>query len=222
MSNNIVEIFLFIDPLGKRCNNARKMVKELREEHIDRIRVRVIPMVNSKKVFGYTRKQIESEIDCFVARNNHYSTNTYQASLAFYASTMQGKKFGDELLAALQYTVVEKKQAYSEKLMFEIAEKMEGFDLEMFKEDYQSELAKNMYQKNLKLASEMKVHKTPSCVIFKNGTNKEAIRLDKEIESKLLRAICEVTDAEPFNNQNEQKKENKVIQNILNLNIFNA
>lgn len=220
MSNEIVEIFLFIDPLGKRCNNARKMVKKLREEHVDRIRVRVIPMVNSKKVFGYTRKQILSEIDCFVALNNHYSMNTYQASLAFYASTMQGRKFGDQLLGALQYAVVEEQQDYSESLVFEIAEKMEAFDLEMFKEDYQSELAKNIYRKNLKLAGEMNVKKTPSCVIFKNGTNKEAIRLDKEIESKVLRAICDINDTGPLKEIDQKKKENKVIQNILNLNIF--
>lgn len=220
MSNEIVEIFLFIDPLGKRCNNARKMVKKLREEQIDRIRVRVIPMVNSKKVFGYTRKQVKSEIDCFVARNNYYSANTYQASLAFYASTMQGRKFGDKLLSALQYAVVEEKQDYSEGLVFKIAEKMESFDLEMFKEDYESELARNIYRKNLKLAAEMNVQKTPSCVIFKNGTNKEAIRLDKEIESKILRAICNINDTGPLKDKDQKINEKKVIQNILNLNVF--
>lgn len=217
MSSEIVEIFLFIDPLGKRCNNARKLVKKLREEQVDRIRVRVIPMVNSKKVFGYARKQVKSEIDCFVARNNHYSTNTYQASLAFYASTMQGRKFGDQLLSALQYAVVEEKQDYSESLVFEIAEKMETFDLEMFKEDYQSELARNIYRKNLMLAAEMNVKKTPSCVIFKNGTENEAIRLDKEIESKVLRAICEISEATPLKDSDQKSKS---LQNILNLNIF--
>lgn len=220
MSNDIVEIFLFIDPLGKRCNNARKMVKKLREEQIDRIRVRVIPMVNTKKVFGYARKQVKSEIECFVARNNHYSTNTYQASLAFYASTMQGRKYGDKLLSALQYAVVEEKQDYSESLVFKIAEKMESFDLEMFKEDYQSELAKNIYRRNLMLAAEMNVNKTPSCVIFKNGTENEAIRLDKEIESKILRAICDINEAGPLKDEDHENNENKVIQNILNLNIF--
>lgn len=220
MSNDIVEIFLFIDPLGKRCNNARKLVKKLREEQMDRIRVRVIPMVNSKKVFSYARKQVKSEIDCFVDRNNHYSTNTYQASLAFYASTMQGKKFGDQLLSALQYAVVEEQQDYSESLVFKIAEKMNAFDLEMFKEDYESELARNIYRKNLTLASEMNVKKTPSCVIFKNGTENEAIRLDKEIESKILRAICEVNEAGPLKDRNKKDEDSNSLQNILNLNIF--
>lgn len=220
MSNEIVEIFLFIDPLGKRCNNARKLVKKLREEQLDRIRVRIIPMVNSKKVFGYARKQVQSEFDCFVARNNHYSTNTYQASLAFYASTMQGRKFGDSLLSELQYAVVEEKQDFSERLVFDIVEKMEAFDLEMFKEDYRSELAKNMYHKNLMLAAEMNVKKTPSCVIFKNGTENEAIRLDKEIESKILRAICEVSEASPLKDGDLKDKKSKSLQNILNLNIF--
>lgn len=214
MSNQLVEIFLFIDPLGKRCNNARKIVKKLREEQADRVRVRVIPMVNAKKVFGYARKQVQSEIDCFVARNNHYSTNTYQASLAYYASTMQGRKFGDQLLSALQFVVVEEKEAYSESLVFKIAEGMESFDLEMFKEDYKSELVRNMYRKNLTLAAEMNVKKTPSCVIFKNGTEKEAIRLDKEIENEILQAICGFS--KNIKNEDDEKK----INNILNLHIL--
>lgn len=220
MNKQIVEIFLFIDPLGKRCNSARKLVKKLRAEQVDRIRLRVIPMVNSKKVFGYTRKQIKSEKECFVDRNNHYSTNTYQASLAFYASTMQGRKFGDLFLNELQHIVVENNQCFTEDLVFEIAENMELFDSEMFKEDYQSELAKNIYRKNLSLASEMNVTKTPSCVIFKNGTENEAIRLDKEIESKVLRAICELNDPDSAIKDTLKNKTKESLQNIFNLNLL--
>lgn len=218
MSKQIIEIFLFIDPLGRRCNNARKLVKKLRAEETDRIRLRVIPMVNSKKVLGYTRKQMKSDGGCFVDRNNYYSTNTYKASLAFYASTMQGRKFGGSFLNALQYNVIENNQCFSEELVFEIAEDMEAFDAEMFKEDYQSELAKNIYHKNLTLASEMNVTKTPSCVIFKNGTENEAIRLDKEIESNVLRTICELNNPKTTEKTRENSM-NKSIQNILNLNL---
>ena len=65
-----------------------------------------------------------------------------------------------------------------------------GLDVEMFTEDYGSELTKKIYKKNLKLAAEMKVKSTPSCVIFKDDNDEEAIRLNKEIENEMLHSIC--------------------------------
>lgn len=218
MSNNIIEIFLFVDPLGRRCNNVRKTVQNLREEQIDRVRLRIVPMVNSKKVFGHAQKQRKINTDCIVSENNRFATNTYKASLAFYASTMQGRKFGDKFLSALQHEVVEKDRSFSESLVFEIAEEIEGFDLEMFTEDYKSDLAKNIYRKNLNLASEMNVAKTPSCVIFKDDDESDAIRLDKKIEMKVLRSVCEPKELQNSKKDASRKNTKRTIQNIFNLN----
>ena len=57
MANQYIEIFLFLDPLGRRCNSARKIVKQFGLERPEKVKVRVIPMVNSRRVYGHARKK---------------------------------------------------------------------------------------------------------------------------------------------------------------------
>lgn len=217
METKLVEIYLFVDPLGRRCNSARKIINRFREDHMEKIKLRIIPIVNAKKVLGYARKNQLKKLDSFVDKNNRLSTNTYQACLAFHASTMQGKKAGHEFLTELQSAVVENNEPFTEKLVFGIAEEMDILDLEMFTEDYRSDLAKSMYQRNLKLAAEMNIQKTPSCVIIKNGVESDAIRVDKEIEDELLHAICGLDKVTvTTESSTSESKEEKIISNILN------
>src|SRR5699024_5110857 len=189
MSSQLIEIFLFVDPLGKKCNNVRKIISNFKTERPERIKLRVIPMVNFNKVYRHTRRQSVSLDSSIVDQNNKYSNNTYQACLAFHASAMQGKNMAHKFLTVLQEQVVEEGFSYSEDLMYSIVKNI-GLDVEMFTEDYGSELTKKIYKKNLKLAAEMKVKSTPSCVIFKDDNDEEAIRLNKEIENDMLHSIC--------------------------------
>lgn len=212
MKTELIEIYLFVDPLGRRCNSARKIINQFSEDHIGKIKLRVIPIVNAKKVLGYARKNKQTKLDSFVDKNNRLSTNTYQACLAFHASTMQGKKAGHRFLTELQSAVVENDQPFSEDLVFDIVEELKALDSEMFTEDYRSDLAKNIYQRNLRLAAEMKIIKTPSCVIIKNGAESEAIRVDQEIENELLHAICGLKEVSVI----EDNPQEKIINNILN------
>ena len=155
METKLIEIYLFIDPLGRRCNNARKTINKFRKDHIENVRLRVIPIVNAKKVLDSARKNKLKNLHSIVDKNNQLAKNTYQACLAFHASTMQGNRVGYEFLSELQLAVVENEQPFTDELVFGIAEDMENLDLEMFTEDYASDLAKNIYQRNLKLAAEM-------------------------------------------------------------------
>lgn len=189
MSNEIIEIFLFVDPLGKRCNNVRKMMEKLREERTEKIKFRIVPIANFRRIYGYTCKKCGSDRKTFVDMNNHFSTNTYRACLAFHASGMQGKNKAHQFLSVLQETVTENDVSFSEDVLYQVAEQI-NLDMEMFKDDYRSELAKKIYRQNLNLASNMDISGTPSCVIYKNDTEDEAVRLDEKIEEDVLYAIC--------------------------------
>lgn len=217
METEFVEIYLFIDPLGRRCNSARKIINNFQKAHIKKIRLRVIPIVNAKRVLNHARKNECNLHDSFVAKNNQLSTNTYQACLAFHASTMQGKKAGHEFLTELQTAVVENKVPFSEELVFKIVNQSKLLDKEMFAEDYQSDLTKSIYQRNLQLAAEMKIVQTPSCVIIKNGSENEAIRVDRKIEDELLHAICGLEKVTTMKETEAPSlKAGKIINNILN------
>lgn len=217
MENELIEIYLFVDPLGRRCNNARKVISKFRKDHIGEIRLRVIPIVNAKKVLKYAKKNKQYIANSFVEKNNKLSTNTYNACLAFHATTMQGKKVGYEFLAKLQSTVVENEEPFSENLVFDVAGKLDKLDLEMFKEDYDSDLTKKIYQRNLRLAAEMNINKTPSCVIIKNGVESDAIRVNKEIENELLHTICGLDKVSTLEKEPNNFSQGNAINNILNL-----
>lgn len=213
MNAELIEIYLFIDPLGKKCNNARKVINKFHKDHIKKIKLRVIPIVNARKVLGHARKSKDSISNSFVDKSNKFSTNTYKACLAFHASTMQGKKVGYKFLAQLQSSVVEEDEPFSEELVFDIAEELDKLDKAMFKEDYHSNLTQKIYHRNLQLAAEMDINKTPSCVIIKNGVESEAIRVDHEIEKELLHTVCGLNKVSKI----KDKSQKKTINNILKI-----
>lgn len=222
MTKATIEIFLFVDPLGKRCNNVRKTIKEFQNDYNEQVKLRIIPVVNFKKVYGYTRKNSKGNHDSFVELNNYFSTNTYKAALAFHASAMQGKNKAHRFLSILQEIVVEKEVPFSEDLIYQIAKEI-NIDKEMFREDYQSDLVKRIYQQNLRLASKMKVIGTPSCVIYKNGDDDQAIRLNKEFEYNVLQSICGCTTKNEAVNQKAVELEKGIqeaAQHIAQLNIL--
>ena len=218
MSKQYIEIFLYLDPLGRRCNSARKVIKKFREERPEQVKLRVIPMVNFKRVYGHTRKRLGEDRTSFVERNNRFSANTYQACLAFHASAMQGKKKGHQFLTVLQEEVVESRTDFSEELIFELAEKI-NLDMESFKEDYDSELVRKIYRKSLNLAAEMKITGTPSAVVYKDGVHENAVRLGEEMEREILHSICGLEEIKEINNGEEIMEEVKEeLTNVLNLN----
>ena len=217
MSSQLIEIFLFVDPLGKRCNNVRKIISSFKTERPERIKIRVIPMVNFSKVYRHTRRQSISLDSSIVDQNNQFSNNTYQACLAFHASAMQGKKMAHKFLEVLQEQVVEEGLPYTDELMYSIVKNI-GLDVEMFTEDYKSELTEKIYKKNLNIAAEMKVKSTPSCVIFKDDDEEEAIRLNKEIEKEILHTLCGIDNSlKPKADDDEVSKESKLEKNVLKL-----
>lgn len=218
MTSQYIEVFLFLDPLGRRCNSARKIIKQFRTERPEKIKLRVIPMVNFKRVYGHARKNIGQNRASVVERNNHFSTNTYNACLAFHASAMQGKNKAHKFLGRLQEKVVEQHIDFSEELVFAIAEET-NLDMEMFEEDYHSELTKKVYRKNLKIASDMKIVGTPSCVIYKDGKHEESIRLGEEIEREILHSICGLEELQHIDHGEEiQEEVEQELENVFNLN----
>ncbi|HLS71883.1 MAG TPA: DsbA family protein, partial [Chitinophagaceae bacterium] len=163
----------------------------------------------------HTRRQSISLDSSIVDQNNQFSNNTYQACLAFHASAMQGKKMAHKFLEVLQEQVVEEGLPYTDELMYSIVKNI-GLDVEMFKEDYESELTKKIYKKNLNIAAEMKVKSTPSCVVFKDDDEAEAVRLNKEIEKEILHSLCGIENSlKPKADDDEESSDSKSEPNVL-------
>lgn len=186
--NNVIEVFLFVNPLGSECYETEKMMEKFSSERNEKVRLRFIPLLNFQTIGQHLREQniAGASLDM---RNRLYE-EFYHASLAFQAASMQGKKKGRQFLLALQKAIVVDHQDFSKETVLEVAQKV-NLDMEMFEEDLISDLAKNAFTKDQKLAQEMSVKQASSCVIFQNSTQEVGYRIESTITKQLLHGLCD-------------------------------
>lgn len=159
----MIEIYLFVNPLGRFCLKAEKDILKLVETKKQKIHFRFIPLVNMKMI-NYILSLYNIHIDSVEKRNTLFN-NSYSAALDYKAAQLQGKKKGRYVLMKLQESVTQKNIAYSTKLAEKFITDVDG-DLEMFKFDRQSNSVINSFHTDQKIAREMGVVTPPSAVIF--------------------------------------------------------
>lgn len=184
--NNIVEVFLFVNPLGTTCYETEKMIESFSNERDEKVKVRFIPLLNFHTI-GNIIKETDNQT---LSNRNQVYTDSFHASLAFQAASMQGKKKGRKFLMALQDKVINEGKEVTKELFTQIAE-MIKLDLEMFEEDFQSDISKSAFKKDQKLAQEMKIQNAPSCVLYSGNNDDYAYRVDTSITKHLLHGFCD-------------------------------
>lgn len=185
---NLTEVFLFVNPLGATCYEAEKTILNFSNELDGNVRVRFVPLLNFYTI-GKQMDQTKITGTSLEMRNKLY-TDSYHASLAFQAASMQGKKKGQKFFLALQKSIVELKKDFSKEIVLEVALQA-NLDMEMFEEDVNSDFAKSAFTKDQKLAQEMAVKEAPSCVIFQNMDKDFGYRIESTITKQLLHGLCE-------------------------------
>lgn len=194
ISNNIIEIFLFVNPMGINSYEAEEIVETFSKERDEKVRIRFIPLLN----FNSVKKQLlnESFENTSIDNRNKMYTDSFKASLAFAAASIQGKKKARTFLRILQKNIIDNGNQYSRKLVLKSAQ-IANLDVEMFQEDLDSDLAKTAFTKDQKLAQEMSVQDTPSCVLFNGLDEKYGYRIDSVLSKQLLHGICSNTTISP-------------------------
>jgi len=189
----MVEIFLFVNPLGEECYHSGKTIINFSENDNKNIKVRLIPYVNFKIVGNQLDKSTGSK-KSLEARNELFN-QCYITSLAFQAALMQGKKKGIKFFLALQNRIFEDNQELTNGLIKQIADEVK-LDKDMFLEDWESDLVKQTFSKDQKLAHEMSVSDTPSCIIYNYSKGMNGYRIDSQISDEILETFCEVKTEE--------------------------
>ncbi|MBF6842273.1 DsbA family protein, partial [Acinetobacter baumannii] len=131
-----------INPMGKVCYQAEKAITEFADERSEKVSLRFIPYLSFKSISDQFYKENKRLMN-LEERNDLYIT-AYQASLAFYAASMQGKKFGRTFLMLLQKYVLDDNVEVTSNLFADIAKELK-LDMDMFLEDRKSQCAINMY-----------------------------------------------------------------------------
>lgn len=183
----IIEIYLFVNPIGSKCYTSEKEVLSFVEGLEEKVHFRFIPFHNLQTVTKYM--QFHQLPEKNLAFRNEICTSTYEASLAYKAALMQGKKKGRAYLMQLQSELVENNALFSEKLLTQVADKV-NLDVAMFIEDKDSDFAKASYEEDQRIAREMKIENNPSMVIFDNQNDDYGLLVEDCISVDMLKKLC--------------------------------
>lgn len=182
--SNVLEVYLFVNPLGARCMRSERNIMKLADHLNQKVSFQFVPLLNQQIV----EQALASSHPTLEQRNACFDTY-YQAVLAYKAALFQGKRKGRQFLLNLQSAVITRHEALSEDLTLQAARDCR-LDLEMFQEDCQSDLAKQAFQTDQKLAAEMKIEHSSSAVIFNCDVSQYGLLLN-DVTYEALCDVCE-------------------------------
>lgn len=166
----MIEIYLFISPLGRQCLKTEKMMLDLISNENKKFQFRIIPLLNLHTVQRYLIKQSLPTND--IKLRNKIFREFYSASLDYKALLLQGKRKGQSFLFKLQEKVGVQKIPYSAELVKEIIQEV-GADQEMFQVDRKSSAVKRYFENDQKTAHEMGITEHPSVVVFNYACDRD-------------------------------------------------
>ncbi|MCH5463914.1 DsbA family protein [Levilactobacillus tujiorum] len=179
----MLEVYLFVNPLGARCMRSEQNIMRLADHLNSKVSFQFVPLLNQQIIEQALPKHHS------LAQRNAYFNVYYQAILAYKAALFQGKRKGRDFLLDMQTAVVNHHQQFSQDLAVEVAKDCH-LDLDMFTEDCTSDLAKQAFQTDQKMAAEMKIEQSSSAVIFNCDVSQCGLLLN-DVTYDALCDVCE-------------------------------
>ncbi|KAF1302100.1 DsbA family protein [Candidatus Enterococcus willemsii] len=183
----MIEIYLFIHPLGQLCYEAECKLLDFIYQDSHKIHLQILPLVNLMtntsvmKRAGYDASNL--------ACRNAFLMQSYEAALDYKAAQLQGKKYARNFLLQLQTALLKQHLPYSKQLTEQLF-KQTGGDLEMFREDRQSTLIKEMFWQDQCTAREMNIQQQTSAVIYNHDTQNVGLLLQGIDELQWIPNLC--------------------------------
>ncbi|WP_165005397.1 MULTISPECIES: ClpXP adapter SpxH family protein [unclassified Enterococcus] len=194
----MIEIYLFVNPLGEYCFKLEQQLLQFIEEEYgtlskEKMQFRFLPLVNLQTIGDVMQREgiAQSNLE---ERNKLFST-TYSAALDCKAAHFQGKKKGRRFLVKLQEAVGCKGIPYSEALAESIFEEVGG-DLKMFREDRQSDFVKEVFFADQKIAREMGITKHPSAVVYNYACERDfGVLVEGSQTVRRIKELCKTDES---------------------------
>lgn len=185
----VLEIYLFVNPLGDHCLEAERSVLKVANEEQATVHYQFLPLLNLHTVENVMQHYCPAQHN-LTTRNSIFQT-IYTAALDYKAALFQGKRRGQEFLMALQEALNSQHERYTDELIQQLVMET-GLDMEMFHEDRQSKLAVESFENDQRVASEMKIQKHPSAVIYdySDPTQDYGILLEDYHSYEVLKQVC--------------------------------
>lgn len=161
--SNIFELYLFVNPLGVSCYQSEIEILKLLDLIAADIDLHILPIHNQSLVEQYMLRHQINPND-LTLRNQIFQA-IYQASLAYKAACIQGRRLGRHFLMRMQEEFEGDIMNYDRDRMVDFAKDV-GLDIETFISDFHSDFVRQLFFKDQNTAIELKVDYSPSLVIF--------------------------------------------------------
>lgn len=182
----MLEVYLFINPLGTQCVRCEHDVLKLDSTLDGNVQYQFIPLLNMQTItntleaYGLNSRDLQ-------LRNNASDT-LFQIIMDYKAALFQGRKRGRAFLLQMQQRLMHEQHEYSAELAQEIAQTAK-LDLDMFVDDRSSKLARQAFTADQKMANEMGVTRPSSAVVFDADRSDYGILID-DFDYQTLADIC--------------------------------
>lgn len=184
----MLEVFLFINPIGQICLKSEEALIRLAKENDYSIKFKFIPLLNLQNISHYMAFHHLNTRDLKL-RNSLFKI-IYSATLAYKAANCQGNKKGRAFLIALQQFACQQTQL-TEAHIIQIAKQVH-LDMETFTEDWHGSFVKEVFDADQQLACQMNIQTAPSAVIFNYEHDDACGMLVEDCDSyEDLKAVCQ-------------------------------
>ena len=210
----MLELHLFVNPLGMRCLRCEKDVLKIDRDLNTKISYQFVPLFNMKTIDNTLKYYHLNPHD--LAIRQQVSKTLNQVILDYKAALFQGRKRGRHYLLQLQSALINQRLDYNDELINKIAHDSH-LDLEMFFEDRQSQLAKQAFHQDQKIASDLGVSETATAVVFNTEDSDYGLMIPNFDYNTLINAfksgkLARPTSLDEFVNQYRPPKL-QIIQN---------
>lgn len=210
----MLELHLFVNPLGMRCLRCEKDVLKIDRDLNTKISYQFVPLFNMKTIDNTLKYYHLNPHD--LAIRQQVSKTLNQVILDYKAALFQGRKRGRHYLLQLQSALINQGLDYNDELINKIAHDSH-LDLEMFFEDRQSQLAKQAFCQDQKIASDLGVSETATAVVFNTEDSDYGLMIPNFDYNTLINAfksgkLARPTSLDEFVNQYRPPKL-QIIQN---------
>ena len=210
----MLELHLFVNPLGMRCLRCEKDVLKIDRDLNTKISHQFVPLFNMKTIDNTLKYYHLNPHD--LAIRQQVSKTLNQVILDYKAALFQGRKRGRHYLLQLQSALINQGLDYNDELINKIAHDSH-LDLEMFFEDRQSQLAKQAFHQDQKIASDLGVSETATAVVFNTEDSDYGLMIPNFDYNTLINAfksgkLARPTSLDEFVNQYRPPKL-QIIQN---------
>ena len=156
----MLEVYLFINPISETCYQTEKKIIKLLAQAQNKIRFRVLPLLNVEYRFicdaATWAFQIQLNIKLLIPFIRH---RLIMKPLFFKARNADGI-----FLLNVQECTLRNNFKYTDEMVEKVAFKSH-LDWELFKEDRQSDLAVKTFKKDQRIAAEMQITTYPEVVV---------------------------------------------------------